>query len=66
MNDGPVKLTRYSVLSRDFQRKKGEFKELIRTKEKKINVRIGQNRTHLEMGKKTDGEKQSTELGMGW
>lgn len=57
MNDGSVKLTRYSILSRDFQRKKGEFKELIRTKGKKINVRIEQNRTHLEMGKKTDGEK---------
>lgn len=46
MNDEPVKLTRYSVFSKDFQRKKGEFKELVRTKENKITVRIGQNRTH--------------------
>ena len=58
MNDEPGKLTRYSVFSKDFQRKKGEFKELVRTKENKITVRIGQNRTHLDMGKRTDGEKK--------
>ena len=57
MNDEPVKLKRYFVLSRDFQRKKGQFKELVRTKENKITVRIGKNITHLEMGKRTDGEK---------
>ena len=57
MNDEPVKLKRYFVLSRDFQRKKGQFKELVRTKENKITVRTGKNRTHLEMRKRTDGEK---------
>lgn len=40
-----------------FRERKESLKSWLELRGKKINVRIGQNRTHLEMGKKTDGEK---------